>query len=302
MVQVIYALIPLAVASIYFFGWKALLLLAVVNAVGLLSEYLFVRLRNQKVTSAVFVTGFLFALSLPPTIPLWIAVVGIVFGVVFGKMVFGGFGRNIYNPALAGRAFIYVSFGVPMTARWVAPASGAWRGLAVFQADAVTQATPLVQLAEGEPVSLISLFLGNVSGSFGETSALLILIGGIYLMVRKVASYRIVVSSAAGFLLPQILFWIAGIRGVPDPMSALLSGSLLYGIMFMATDPVSASQTTDTGRWIYGAIIGVLASLIRTFSAWPEGITFAILLANTFAPLLDYTIKQSRARRKARPK
>ncbi|MFW5712512.1 MAG: RnfABCDGE type electron transport complex subunit D, partial [Spirochaetota bacterium] len=119
MIKVVYALVPLVVASIYYFGWRFLLVLALVNAVGILTEYLMARTYSMKVTSSVLVTNFLFALSLPPTIPLWIAVVGIVFGVVFGKMVFGGFGKNVFNPAISGRAFIYISFGVPLTGKFV---------------------------------------------------------------------------------------------------------------------------------------------------------------------------------------
>jgi len=177
----LYALSPLVVVSIYFFGWRTLLILAIVNVVGFLAEYLFVRMYNQKVSTAVFVTNTLFALSLPPMIPIWIAIVGIIFGVVFGKMVFGGFGRNIFNPALTGRAFIYVSFVVPMTSTWMKPVDGFFR----FAPDAVTQATPLRLLFRGVDVPLINLFLGNVAGSVGETCALLIIISGIYLVWKN---------------------------------------------------------------------------------------------------------------------
>ncbi len=293
MARMLYALTPIVVVSIYYFGWRTLLVFAVVNITGFLAEYLFARVYKQKVSMAVFVTNFLFALSLPPTIPIWIAVVGIIFGVVFGKMVFGGFGRNVFNPALTGRAFIYVSFVVPMTSTWRNPIEGLFGGFAKFVPDAVTQATPLRLLAGGGDVSVLNLFIGNVAGSVGETSAIIIIIAAIYLLWKKTASYRIMLSGLAGFLLFQTLFWLMGVKGVPEPIHALLAGSFLFGIVFMATDPISASQTTDTGRWIYGALIGVLTSLIRTFSVWPEGITFAILFANMFAPLLDYIIKNS---------
>jgi len=145
MLQVVYALIPIVIASIYFFGWRSIVVLAVVNLAGFASEYIFARVYGQQVSSAVFVTNFLFALSLPPTIPLWIAVVGIVFGVVFGKMVFGGFGRNVFNPALSGRAFIYVSFGYPMTSRFIEPVTGFSGGFARWlpDMDTLTKATPL---------------------------------------------------------------------------------------------------------------------------------------------------------------
>jgi Na+-transporting NADH:ubiquinone oxidoreductase subunit B len=304
MFQVVFALVPLALASTYFFGWKTLVVLAIVNVAGFLAEYVFARVYKTQVTSAVFVTNFLFALSLPPTIPLWIPVVGIVFGVVFGKMAFGGFGRNVFNPALTGRAFIYVSFGAQMTAAssWVLPASGGAGALGMWQADAVSGATPLVSLASGEHVSFVKLLVGNVAGSFGETSAILIVLGGLYLMLKKTANWRIVASGIGTYLVVQLIFWLAGVSGAYDPLSGLLSGSLLYGMMFMATDPVSSSQTTDIGRVIYGALIGVLTVLIRTFSVWPEAITFSILLANMFAPLLNYVIREAKNKKKAKAK
>ena len=302
MTQVLLALAPLVAASVYFYGWKALAVLAIVNAAGFLSEYVFSLVYKTKVTQAVFVTNFLFALSLPPTIPLWIPVIGIVFGVVFGKMAFGGFGRNVFNPALTGRAFIYVSFGAQMTAArsWVLPAGGAAGALGVWQADAVSSATPLVNLARGGSESFLELFLGNIPGSFDETSALLILAGGLYLMVKKTASRRIVVSGLLSYLILQLIFWGGGVSGAYDPLSGILSGSLLFGMMFMATDPISASQTTDLGRIIYGGLIGILTALIRTFAVWPEAITFSILLANMFAPLLNYLIQENRKRKKAK--
>ncbi len=303
MLRVVLSLVPLALASVYFFGWKTLAVLAIVNAAGFLSEYVFARVYKKQVTMAVFVTNFLFALSLPPTIPLWIPVVGIVFGVVFGKMAFGGFGRNVFNPALTGRAFIYVSFGAQMTAAsaWVEPAGGTFGALGMWQAsDAISGATPLVTMAGGESVSKLNLFLGNIPGSFGETSAVLILLGGLYLMITKTASWRIIVSVTVSYLVMQGIFWLGGVEGAYDPLSGLLAGSVFYGIMFMATDPVSASQTTDLGRVIYGTIIGVLTALVRTFSAWPEGITFAILLANMFAPLLNHVIREQRSKKKAK--
>ena len=300
MEQVVWSLLPLCLAAVYFYGWRFLAVLVTVNAVGFLSEYLFTRKARQPVSTAVFVTSFIFALSLPPTIPLWMAGVGVAFGIVFGKMVFGGFGRNVFNPAVSGRAFIYISFGVPMTSGFVPPVGGLAGGFAAWTpaVDAVTKATPLVQMAGGTAVSPLTLFLGNHAGSFGETSALLILICGIFLLVKKASSYQIVLSGFLGFLVLQGIFFLAGIQGAADPLSGLLSGSILFGIFFMATDPVSASQTTTPGRWIYGAMIGMLTSLIRTFSVWPEGFTFALLLANMFAPLLDHVIKLNKSAKK----
>ncbi len=300
MLRVIYVLIPVFLASVYFFGWRSLLVMAVVNVAGFLAEFLLCRSFKQQVSSAVFVTNMLFALSLPPTIPLWIAAVGIIFGVIFGKMVFGGFGKNVFNPAISGRAFIYISFGVPLTSAWVKPLNGGAAGFAAFQADAVAGATPLAALSGGDNVSVLNLLLGNTAGSYGETFALLILLCGIVLMVQKVASFRVIFGSLIGFGILQTIFWLAGIETAIHPLYACVSGSFLFGVMFNITDPISASQTTDLGRWIYGAFFGIMCSLIRTFSAWPEAVTFAVLLANMFGPILNYVIKQGQGKKKAK--
>ena len=295
-VNVMYALIPAIIASVYFFGWRSLLMLAVVSAAGFLTEYLFLKAYyKEPVSSAVFVSCFLFTLSLPPTLPHWIAVVGIVFGIAFGKMAFGGFGRNIFNPALTGRAFIYISFGSPMTAAWVNHIGGGAGGFVQFAADAVTQATPMVQLSQGLELSRISMFLGNEAGCLGETSALLLLLGGIYITYRRYASWRIVLSTFLGLIIPQTVFWTFGIGNALDPLSAIIGGGFMMGAWFMTTDPVSASQT-NTGRWIYGAFIGAVTVLIRTFSIWSGGMMFAILLGNMFAPIIDYYVRQSKSK------
>lgn len=302
MFKVVYALIPLVLASIYFYGWRSLAVLAVVNVVGFLSEYLFLYKSKQKVSSAVFVTNFLFALSLPPTIPFWIAGVGIAFGVIFAKMVFGGFGRNVFNPAISGRAFVYASFGYQLSSRFVPPVGGTLGGFATWSPglDAVTQATPLVKLSAGESVPILDLILGSTAGSLGETAAFLIIISGLYLIFTKTASWHIIVSVFAGFIGMQSILHYAGVPSAIAPHYAIFAGSILYGMMYMATDPVSSSQTTNLGRVIYGAFIGILTVLIRTFSIWPEGITFAILLANMFAPLLNYLIVEQKKKKKAK--
>ncbi len=301
MFQVVYSLIPVAVLSIYFFGWRALSVLLIVNIAGFLSEYIFAKIYKKQVSSAVFVTNFLFALSLPPAVPYWIAVAGIVFGVIFGKMVFGGFGRNVFNPAISGRAFIYISFGVPMTSGFVPVSSGFPGGFSQWLngADAVSKATPIANFASGTDTPLMNLLLGNVSGSLGETSAILIIIAGIFLIYKKAANFRIILSGLVGYLVIQAAFYFGGLEGAVNPVYGLLSGSLLYGMVFMATDPISSSQTTDAGRWIYGALIGVLIALIRLFSIWVEATTFAILLANMFAPLLDHYMKEYKKKKKA---
>lgn len=304
---VLYGLAPLCVAALYFFGWRFLAVLSVVTAVGLLCEWLMFKRYGFKVTESLFVSCTLFALSLPPTIPLWIAAMGIAFGIIFGKMVFGGFGKNIFNPAITARAFVYISFGVPMTAKFIgnATTSGffpAGFGTWLSKADSVSAATALVTKNE----KLMDLFLGFTSGSFGETSALLIILGGLYIVYKKAANYKIVLSSLLSFLLLQTIFWASGLQiatenglmPVVSPLSALFSGSFLFAAFFMITDPVSASQSTDTGRWIYGFLFGLLTVLIRTFSTWIEGVTFAILITNMFAPLLDTLLRGAKAKRK----
>jgi len=305
MITVLIGLAPLGLAGIYLYGWRALVIYAVVFAVGWLSEMLMAKYFNMKVTSSVFVSSAIFALSLPPTIPLWIAAVGIAFGIVFGKMVFGGFGKNVFNPAITGRAFIYTSFGVPMTGRFIPTAveAGGWFpagfGRYLPRVDSVGSATPLVQQASGEAsVSLGDLFLGIVPGSIGEASALLVLIGGIYIVWKKAANWRLVVSSLASFIILQSIFHYSGVTGAISPLRALISGSFLMAAFFIVTDPISSSQSTNGGRWIYGAFFGVLTVLIRVFSNWPEGVTFAILLVNMFAPLLDHIMKEQKQRRK----
>lgn len=305
--QMMYALIPIHLAAVYFFGWRTLLIVAFVDITGFLFEFIFAKVNKQQVTSAVFVTNALFALSLPPTIPIWIAIVGIAFGVVFGKMVFGGFGRNIFNPALTGRAFVYVSFGVPMTGRFVQPVAGrmvggfaAWMSSAA--PDALTSNTPLVLQYRGEHVRWLDLLFGNTSGAFGETCAVLILITGLYLVIKKTASFRIILGGLIAYGVFQSIFFFAGLGKPMDPLHGFVSGSLLFGIIFMATDPISSSQTTEAGRWIFGAFVGLLIALIRTFSSWPEAVTFAILIANMFAPLLDNLMKQAKQNRAGRVK
>jgi Na+-transporting NADH:ubiquinone oxidoreductase subunit B len=300
MFQVVYALIPLALLSIYLFGWRSLSILVIVNVAGFLSEYVFAKIYKKQVSSAVFVTNFLFALSMPPAVPYWIAVVGIVFGVVFGKMVFGGFGRNVFNPAISGRAFVYISFGAPLTAGFVQPASGLPGGFAQWLsgADAVSRATPLFELNSGGGVPLLNLISGFSSGSLGETSAVLILIAAIFLIVKKAANFRIILSGLLAYIIVQTALFFGGIETAVNPLYGLFSGSLLFGLVFMATDPISSSQTTNQGRWIYGALIGLLISLIRVFSIWVEGVTFAILLANMFAPILDHMLKEQKNKRK----
>jgi Na+-transporting NADH:ubiquinone oxidoreductase subunit B len=302
MKRVLYALIPAVIASIYFYGWRALVILTIVNVAGFLTEFLFLLRRKQSVSSAVFVSCFILALCLPPTIPYWMAALGAVVGILFGKMAFGGFGKNVFNPAMVGRAFLYISFGGQLTASWANPFFGIPGGFARYQAaaaDIIGQATPLVQMGKGVQTAWLNLFLGNIPGSLGETSAILLILGGLYIVWKKAAAWQIVVGGFAGFLVTQTAFWLTGLSSAGNPLYALFAGSFIFGVFFVITEPVSASQTTNPGRWIYGAFFGIMVVVIRTFSAWPAAVMFATLLANMFAPLLDYWMKQRRLKRKA---
>lgn len=303
MSQVLYALIPLILAGVYYFGWRVLVVIAAANVAGFLTEYLFLRSARQPVTSAVFVTNTLFAMSLPPMLPIWMVAVGAVFAVGFGKMVFGGFGKNVFNPALVGRAFLYVSFGDFMTARWTEPFHGGLAGLGAYArqgVDAVTSATPGMALKLGQSVEFHGLLFGGDPGTIGGTSALLSLLCGLYLVWKKVANWRLVLGTVLGYLAVQTPLWLADVKGAAEPLHALLSASFLFGAFFFATEPVTASKH-PVGRWIYAGFIGAMASAIGIFSIWPAGTMFAILLANMFTPIMDYGLKQWDASRKAAP-
>ena len=314
--QVVLALIPGVLGSVYFFGWIALVILLVSIISCTLTEWVFVRKSGGKVSEAVFVTAFLFALTLPPTIPLYMVVLGSAFGIVFGKMAFGGFGANIFNPALVGRAFLYITFPVHMTNKWIPAADFSdfpggflsWKFTGTNNTiEAITSATPLSAFREhaANLPDYLQLFMGNINGnveilgetillgggSLGETSALLLFIGGCYLLVKKIASWQIVVSFFISFLITS--FFLHSITPIltPNPLYGLLTGGLVLGGFFMATDPISATRT-NSGRFIYGSLIGLLTVLIRSYSLFYGGVMFAILLGNTFAPLIDYAVKQ----------
>ncbi len=299
MKTVLYALVPASVASIYFFGWRALAMIAIVNIFGFLAEYVFARHYKEPVNSSVFVTNLLFALTLPPSLPLWMATVGIVFAVVFGKMVFGGFGKNIFNPALVGRAFIYVTFAGYMTGTWVEPSTSLLGGLLSWQPDAVTSATVLTT-GEVDSWFYLKAFLGNIPGSLGETSALAVMAGGIYLYWKKIANRSIIHWTFISMVIFQAIFRYFDFTKI-DPLTSVLAGGFMLGLFFMATDPVSAPKKKEA-QIVYGIMIGTLTSLIRTFSVWPEGMMFAILLANMFAPVTDLAITNYQKKKKAAAK
>jgi len=300
MLRVCYALIPLVCISIYLFGLRSLALILVTAVFGIVTEALFTFRRDKPITSAVFVTCLIYALSLPPTLPLWMAIIGIVVGVAMGKMVFGGFGQNVFNPAMVGRCFIYITFPIEMTNRWIEPFWGGVGGLSAWSApvDAITRATPMMDLAAGLSVSLQKLFVGNVPGSLGETSAFLILLGGAYIIYKKAAPWRLATSCLLGGVILSSIFYGMGFSGMPSPISTLLSGSFLFGAAFVATEPISGAKT-KSGQWIYGFMIGALTVTLRGFSNFSEGIMFSVLLMNSFVPILDQTVRQIQASKKA---
>ena len=302
MLRVVASTGPAVLGSVYFFGWRALAVIVLSVATGVFFEWLFCRKRGEPVSSAVFVTAVLYALIMPPRVPYMIVVVGMAFGIVFGKEVFGGFARNVFNPALVGRCFVYVCFPVAMTAEWLAPYAGAPGGFARWAgaADAFTRATPLTQYKADEAVATLGrLLMGNVGGCLGETSALLIILGGVYLVYTKTANWRIIVSCLLGAAAASALFGLGDAATVPGVGFTMLSGGMLFGAVFMATDPISAAQTNE-GRWIYGLGIGALTVIIRGYSNFSGGVMFAILLMNTFNPTIDSAVRAVKKARRAR--
>lgn len=304
--RVVLACVPCILGGIYFFGWRVLATLVVSCFAGLLTEYLFCRNRGEPATESVFVTGVLYSLVMPPGIPWHVLIIGIVFAVVFAKEVFGGFGRNIFNPALVGRCFVYICFPVAMTGRWPASAElsgfgalGQWSTALVT--DAITSPTPMtVMKADGIVPELSGLFFGGISGTVGVTSAMLILIGGIYLFYMNTASRSIILATIISYaVINQSLTW-AGNERFHGALPALLGGGFLFGAFFMATDPVSGAKTA-WGKVIFGIMIAVFTATIRNYSIFNGGLMFAILLANMFAPIIDYAVDAWRDRGKSVP-
>lgn len=302
---VIISLIPIILASTYYFGLRVLLLLFVVNLFGIGTEYIYEKRNNKKVTEAVLVTGILYTLTLPPSTPYWIAVVGIIFAVLFGKMVFGGFGKNIFNPALVGRAFIYVSFPEPLTISWTNVSTSFPGGFARYinqGIEAVSSATPMLAYREaGTMFPPLDLIIGKVSGSIGETSTILIVLAGVYLLYTKVAAWQTMAGCLTGFLGLSTILYLSGVSQVLNPIYGLLSGGFLFATVFMATDPISSAKT-KAGKWIYGIIIGVVTVIIRGFALFAGGAMFAILMGNTFAPIIDEAINAYKRSKKEKAK
>ena len=299
MIDVIIGLVPAMAAAGYYFRIYALILIptCVISAVA--TEWLCNLIRKKPNSLGDFsavVTGIILALSLPPSLPVWAAIIGSVFAVAIGKMVFGGLGANIFNPAMVGRAFLTVSFGMMMTS-WTVPATmdPAMPKIAADNTVARTQATPLALSkqaikdktgAQALNEQLKAMFTGEVGGCLGETSALALLIGGIYLLIRRTINFHISLAVLlSAFVFATIAYLINPDAYIP-PLCHLCSGGLLIGAFFIATDPVTA-PLTRRGMWIFGIGVGTITMLIRIVGGYPEGVMYSILLMNAVTPLID---------------
>ncbi|MGM0504132.1 MAG: RnfABCDGE type electron transport complex subunit D [Bacteroidota bacterium] len=303
MFDVIIALLPALAFSIYFFGMGAIYvtLTAVVSCVAfewLIQKYLLKQEPSISDGSAIL-TGLLLAFNVPTNLPVWIIIIGSLAAIGIGKMSFGGLGNNPFNPALVGRVFLLISFPVQMTS-WPVP-----NGFNTGYTDAVTGATPLGVMKEaidkGEAVpeimnqipSHMEMFYGHMGGSMGEIAALALLIGFAYLLIRKVITWHIPVSIIATITVFTGILWFINPEANADPLFHLLTGGVLLGAIYMATDYVTSPMSVK-GMWIYGIGIGVITVLIRVFGAYPEGVSFAILIMNAFVPLINAYIKPKR--------
>jgi Na+-transporting NADH:ubiquinone oxidoreductase subunit B len=265
--------------------------------VGISWEILFAMRRGHEVNEGFFVTSILFALTCPPDIPLWQVALGISFGVVIGKEVFGGTGKNFLNPALTGRAFLYFAYPAQLSGDAVWTAVDGYTGATILSVVA-SDGMAAVQ----QQWTWMQAFLGSIPGSIGETSTLAILLGGVLLLLTRVASWRIIAGVMIGMVALSSLFNIVGSDNNPAFAMPwywhLASGGFAFGMIFMATDPVSAAMT-DTGKWVFGILIGLMTVLIRVVNpAFPEGIMLAILFANIFAPLIDHFVIQANIKRR----
>jgi len=289
--------------------WKILPLVIVSYGVGLAVEFIFAIIKGHEIEEGYLVTGMLVPLIVPIDIPLWMLSVAVIFGVVIGKEVFGGTGMNILNPALTIRAFLFFSYPTWMSGDkvWVNGAVARDKAIAAGEnLDAISGETILGSLAQNNEAGyeIMDMFFGFIPGSVGETSTLLIVLGGLFLIFSKIGSWRIMLSSVLGALVMGLMFnqiadagWITESSKFYGLMSTpfwhhLLIGGFAFGIVFMATDPVTASQTIK-GKWVYGFLVGFISIMIRVFNpAYPEGVMLAILLMNVFAPTIDHYIVQ----------
>ena len=287
--DVVIAMMPAVIVSVLFYGWSALAVLGVSVASCVLLEYLITKYLLKKPCTicdfSAVVTGVLLALNVPSTTPWWVVFIGAIFAIGVAKMTFGGLGQNLFNPAIAGRVFLLISFPTYMT-DWTRPKGFIGGGL-----DALSGATPLGLAKEGgvaaiEGLDYMDMLFFNIGGSAGELSAIAILIGFVYLLIRRVIRPYITLSILATVAVFSGIFWAINPEQFTDPVFNLLTGGLLLGSVFMATDYVT-SPMSNLGGIIYGVGIGLITMLIRYFGAYPEGVSFAILIMNCFVPLIN---------------
>jgi len=294
--DVLVALLPALIAATCLFGARVLVVTAISVAAAVLTEAVCQRVMGGRPTTgdlSAVVTGVLLAFNLPPGIPLWVPALGGVFCIVFGKMVFGGLGKNIFNPALIGRAALLVSFPVAMTRTWLKPLWWQSPSLSFFSinwtaVDTVTSATPLIKGATPDPFTLLDLFVGKVGGSIGETSAVCLLVGGLYLLCRGHVRWQMPVSFIG---VTAIMMFLAGTSGGLADRAAftavqICAGGLMLGAWFMATDMVT-SPLTGRGQLVGGTLCGLMTFVIRRWGGYPEGVSYAILMMNAATPLID---------------
>jgi Na+-transporting NADH:ubiquinone oxidoreductase subunit B len=340
MANMLLALILPGAMGVYTFGWRVAAVVALSCAVCYFVEWLFVRRQNKPVTLSAMVTGVLLALVLPPNVPFWMVVVGAAFCMVFGKMVFGGFGKNVFNPAMVGRCFLYISFPVAITGTWFGPADGPAGGFAAWTTrqkvttlaeapDAISSATPLTaakrlnaevvaanrgdadaalemgpaEAAEHfDAIPALPLLTGQIGGSMGETSAIAILLALAYLLWRKTVQVSLVAGPALGMAAGVVVLSLTGENALPVSRSLLLN-FLGGGTLFAITFMTTepvSAPMDKRAKWIYGILIGVFAAVIRTMSVFNAGLMFSILLGNTFGPIIDHCCKEYADWRKAR--
>ena len=309
MLNVVYAMLPICILGVYWYGFSALLLLLVCTGSAVLTEHLFCRFNGRATTvndySAV-ITGMLLALTLPPAFPLWMGAMGGFISIALGKLLFGGLGYNVFNPALVGRAFLQAAFPVAITTWSPVFAPGRFSSLvpstlaapfmksppvldyyASIGVDGFTGATPFSLMKfQQETTAVTDLFMGTTPGSLGETSDLVILLCGLYLVARRMMNWRIPASMLGSVFVLSLACHLYDSGRFPSPTFMLFSGGLMLGAIFMASDMV-ASPTTPKGVWIYGAFIGFVTVVIRLWGGLPEGVMYAILLGNAVSPLID---------------
>ncbi len=325
-VNMLIALCLPLLGAVYNFGWRAALFVFFSMFCCWLAEYLFTRREGKPASAAALVTGALLGLICPPNVPFWQIAVGDFFCIIFAKMAFGGFGKNIFNPAMVARCFLYISFPATLAATWYVPFQGGVAGFAaystttrtaavdasMFNVDSVTSATTLTAvkklnshrrealaaqktdeaekaLKAFEGISLSRLIIGNINGSMGETSSILILISMAWLLYQKILFVPLLIGPFIGIMLAKLMLHFAGLETLPLVQGYLVNvfaGGTLFAAVFMVTEPISAPMN-NKARWIYAMLIGFLAAVIRSLSAFNAGFMFAILLGNTFGPLIE---------------